>query len=58
MTKVKLELTQGNKVSGPSNYRVDRMTNTTEFQIGDWLSQEKVDELIRRGYTVVITGRK
>ena len=57
--KVKLELTQAPKVIGNhSNYRVDRMTNTTEFQIGDWLKQEKVDQLIRAGYTVIVSGKK
>jgi hypothetical protein len=57
--KAKIELTQATKILGhQSNYRVDRMTNTTEFQIGEWIRQEKVDQLIQKGYTVIVSGKK
>lgn len=57
--KVKIELMQSQNIVGRvPNYRVDRMTNTAEFQIGTWIKQEEVDALIKRGWTVVITGAR
>lgn len=56
--KVKIELTQARPIPGHiPNYRVDRMTNTTEFQIGTWIKQEDVDARIKLGWTVLITGQ-
>ena len=40
----------------PFNYRVRDATNTTLHRIGELLSKETVDELIRMGITVKIVA--
>ncbi len=60
MRDVKIELTQARSASPGTkpNYRVDKMINTTEFKIGTWIKEGEVDDLIKNGWTVVVTGER
>lgn len=37
-----------------SHFTVDKMVNTVEWRIGDWLSTEQVNDIINRGVKVHI----
>ena len=58
MTKVRVDLIQGNGLNGKIAYRIKKVTNSTDLRIGQYVDKVAVDNFIRNGYTVVITEKK
>lgn len=57
MAKPKSTITvrqERNESKDANSYRVEKLVNTTQPQIGNYLTEKQVNELIARGANVVI----